>query len=118
VLSARVPKEFHAKILAAAAISGRNASEELMWRAEQSFEWEEARGTIEAWLAAARRARAVSTAKKLPIEQMLQEWGFTKVPATDGTDDAPKWAVTNEAVVREMLEMAAIRQLEKMLRRS
>jgi hypothetical protein len=114
VLSARVPKEFHARILASAAISGRNASEELIWRAEQSYAWEETRGTIEAWLAAARRA--TKWTKKLPVNQMLQQWGFTKIEATDG--GKPKWVITNEDAVRDMLELAARRELERMLKRS
>src|SRR5262245_21050150 len=73
VLAARVPKEFHARILASAAISGRNASEELIWRAQQSYEWEAARGTIQAWLAEARRAHEGS------LEAALRNRGYLSV---------------------------------------
>jgi hypothetical protein len=40
VLAARVPAEDYATITAAAKASGRTVSEELIWRARQSFAWE------------------------------------------------------------------------------
>jgi hypothetical protein len=40
VLGARVPEEFYARIKVSAAKSGRTLSEELIWRAQQGFEWE------------------------------------------------------------------------------
>jgi len=120
VLAARVPEEFHARIAASARTHRRNASEELMWLAERGYEWEEARGAIETWLAQVRRRFD----NKLPVEQMLREWGFTKIPAIDSTVaepgvDAPKWVISSADVTREkMAEMAAIRAIEKALKRS
>jgi len=85
-----------------------------MWRVEQSYAWEEARGTIEAWLAAARRATKWN--KKIPVDQLMQEWGFKKIEATGG--GKPRWVITNEDAVRDMLELRTRLELERMLRRS
>jgi hypothetical protein len=109
-----VPKELYEKIQTSARANGRTVSEEAVWRTQQSYEWEAARGTIQAWLAEARRRADV--AEKLPVEQMLQKWGLTQIPAADGTE--PKWAITNDATVREMREMAAMRAIERILRQS
>jgi hypothetical protein len=123
VLAARVPEEFHARILASAAASGRNASEELIWRAQQGYEWEAKLGTAHAMLAEARRT--ADAALKVPLEQTLRERGYTKVQAIEGAVwfepgiDAPTWIFANvnaenRALLQEMLDLAAQRAIEKM----
>jgi hypothetical protein len=115
VLAARVPELFHARILASAAISGRNASEELIWRAEQSYEWEEARGTVQGWLAESRRT--IDAAKEVPLEQTLRERGYTYVRGMNGGAwfdpgvYAIQWIAENS--MGELLERAATRALQK-----
>lgn len=122
VLSARVPKEFHARILASAVISGRNISEELMWRAEQSYEWEKAHGTALAMLA---KARGVADANnKASQEQALREWGYKPVRSFDGTAwfepgvNAIQWIYAslgqeNRSLLQEILHQA-MRTVERM----
>jgi hypothetical protein len=118
VLAARVPEQFHAQILASAAISGRNASEELMARAQQSYEWEAARGTVNAMLAEAKRITA--RAQKVALEQTLQERGYTKVQGIEGAAwlepgvSASRWIFANidPIVLQKMLDRAAMRALE------
>jgi hypothetical protein len=55
VIAGRVPQELYDRIKTLAAASGRSMSEELAWRAVQSFAWEEAHGTVKALLAESRR---------------------------------------------------------------
>jgi hypothetical protein len=123
VLAARVPEKFLARILASAAISGRNASEELIWRAQQSYEWEAARGTVEAMLTEARRT--ADATRKAALEQTLRERGYTKVRAIEGAVwfepgvHAATWIYANvdpesRVVLQEMLDQAATRAVEKM----
>src|SRR5262249_28749962 len=115
VLSARVPEDLLGVIQASARAHRRNASEELMWLAARGYAWEEARGTIEAWLSEVRRRNN----NKLPVEQMLQQWGFTEIPTIDSTVTEPKWAISNPEVVREkMAEMAAVQAIERILKQS
>jgi hypothetical protein len=46
VIAGRVSRELHEQIKEAAKKSGRSMSEELAWRAQSSFEWEKAFGTV------------------------------------------------------------------------
>src|SRR5262245_25052951 len=78
VLAARVPEEFHARIVASAAISGRNASEELIWRAQQSYEWEAQFKSHRELLAQVNKAAAAN------LESMLRGLGYRKVHGIDG----------------------------------
>ena len=48
-------------------------SEEMAWRAEQSFAWEKTRGTMQSWLAEGRRILAGS------VEAALRKRGFLPV---------------------------------------
>jgi len=122
ILAARVTEEFRARIIASAAISGRNVSEELIWRAEQSYEWEKAHGTAQAMLAGVRRA--TEAAKKLSLNQTLSERGYTEFKVLGGSAwfepgvPAPRWIFAPNAesrsVLQEMFDQAAMRAIEKM----
>jgi Arc-like DNA binding dprotein len=123
VLAARVPEEFLAQLQASARAHGRNASEELIWRAQQGFEWEAKLGTAQAMLAETRRIADATL--KVPLEQTLRERGYTKVQAIEGAVwfepgvNAPTWVFANVSpesriVLQEMLDQAATRALEKL----
>jgi hypothetical protein len=119
VLAARVPEEFHAQIVASAAISGRNASEELIWRAQQSYEWEAQFKSHRELLAQVNKAAAAN------LESMLRGLGYKKVHGIDGYAwfppgvDAIQWifATTSpesRVVLQEMFDQAAVRAIERM----
>jgi hypothetical protein len=126
VLAARVPEGFRAQILAAAAKSGRNASEELMWLAEQGIVLsaaledagairEKAYSEANAVLAAGHRLAS----EELEVE--LQRRGYTYVRGTNGGAwfdpgvNAVQWIFDNFNLtsVEELLERAATRALRK-----
>jgi hypothetical protein len=120
VLAARVPQDFYAQIQADAALHGRNASEELIWRARQGYELE---ATLHRELAMLRDA------KKKSVEEQLRQLGYTKVHGfkPDGSSthawfepgvDAIQWVFANvspesRAVLQEMLNRAAAHAVEK-----
>jgi hypothetical protein len=116
VLAARVPEDFHARILTSAALNGRNASEELIWRAQQSFEYEARR---EADL------KLLRDAQKMTAEGLLQQLGYTKVHTSSGPVWFPPgvnvidWITATSSsgdriVLQDMLDRAAFRALEKL----
>jgi hypothetical protein len=118
VLAARVAEEFHAQILASAAISGRNASEELIWRAQQSYEWEAKFKSQRELLRDVNRVAATN------LHPMLRRLGYKKVDGINGTAwfepgvDAIQWIFANvdsesRVVLQEMLDQAATRAVEK-----
>jgi hypothetical protein len=108
-----VDRELHVRVVASAAVSGRNVSEEFVWYAQQGIAWEAARPEIEAWMAEVRRRANV----KLPIEQALRELGLdlTKVSVVDATvPNELKLTVTDPDLARERIAaLAAIRAIEK-----
>jgi hypothetical protein len=126
VLAARVPEGFHAQILAFAAKSGRNASEELMWLAEQGIAL---RAALED--AGAIREKAYSEANAVlaaghrlageELEVELQRRGYTYVRGTNGGAwfdpgvNAIQWIFDSFdlASLEELLERAATRALQK-----
>jgi hypothetical protein len=118
VLAARVPEEFHAQILASAAISGRNASEELMWRAQQSYAWEAQFKSQRELLHDVNKVAAQN------LQPMMRQLGYTKVHGLNGAAwfepgvDAIQWIFANvnpesRVVLQEMLDLAAQRAVEK-----
>jgi hypothetical protein len=115
VVSGRVPEEFHKTITEAAQKSGRTISEELIWRAQQSFEWEKTFGNARKVLDDAKRV----TAQNLPAQ--LRAAGYRYVSGIGGGAwfdpgvDAVAWIFdnSNRDVLEEMLERAATRALEK-----
>jgi hypothetical protein len=118
VLAARVPEEFYARILNSAAISGRNASEELIFRAQQSYEWEATLKSCRELQAHVRKVSATS------LQPMLRELGYTKVGGLNGSAwfepgvDTIQWIFANvspesRAVLQEMLNQAATLAVEK-----
>jgi hypothetical protein len=79
VMAGRVPRSVHRRITQAAKRSGRSGSEELVWRAMQSFEWEEKFGDAKKVLADAHRAIAGE------LRQAMRNAGFTPVYGSAGT---------------------------------
>src|SRR5262245_22985270 len=134
VLAARVPAEFRARIVASARAHGRNASEELMWLAEQGLNWlrdlEKAGANLnnayaEASAVLAAAQRFASEDVKVGLEVELQRRGYTYVRGMNGGAwfdpgiDAVTWAFMNvgeesRGVLQEMLDQAAMRAVEKM----
>jgi hypothetical protein len=110
-----VPEEFYETIREAARTSGRTISEELIWRAQQSFQWEKAHGDARKVLDDAKRV----TAENLPAH--LRNAGYRYVRGINGgawfepSVNAIAWIFdnSNRDVLEEMLERAAIRALEK-----
>jgi hypothetical protein len=76
VLAARVPQDFYERIRLSAVLNGRNISEELIWRAQRSFELD---ADYE------RRQKLLQDAAKMTGEGKLQELGWTKVYSVHGT---------------------------------
>ena len=113
VIAGRVPSKLHQRIQEAAASSGRTMSEELAWRAEQSFEWEKAHGDRRRMLA---ETRAILEGQQ---QAGLSKAGWTKVAGIGGDAWFPpgvnyaRWIVdnSNRAVIEEMLDRAAHRAL-------
>jgi|SRR6516164_5480256 hypothetical protein len=120
VLAARVPWDFYEKVQASAVVSGRNASEELIWRAEQSYAWEEAHKSVEELLAKTKRIVSENLKTQLQIE--LRQQGYTPIRTIEGLIwfspgmNALAWLFTNavdRTVLQEMLDLAADRAIEK-----
>jgi hypothetical protein len=119
VLAARVPEEFYARILASAAASGRNASEELMWRAQQSYEWETAFKSSRDVLADAKKAAAETMTAAL--KRKLREEGYTRVNSMTGAmwlepgvSAVQFFNDDTRALIRELMELAAERAIQKL----
>jgi Arc-like DNA binding domain len=85
VIAGRVPSSLHRKIKQAAKASGRSMSEELAFRAEQSFQWE----AFELWLSAIQSQTttlsqnlfemAITQIKKLQTAQKLNEEALSRI---------------------------------------
>jgi hypothetical protein len=117
-LAARVPEEFHMRLLAAAVVSGRNVSEELIWRARQSFEWETTFKSREELSQQIKKVTADS------VRPLLPQLGFKKVQSIHGTAWLEPNAVSfdwvfesaeNRARLQEMLDLAAMRAVRTMM---
>jgi hypothetical protein len=96
VRSARVAKALDAKIKAAARASGRTLGEEMIWRVEQSFEWERQFGSIREL-----QAQAQGIMER-GFEAALRDKGFQRVSTSKGA----LWA---EPGVLEELMAAALK---------
>ena len=120
VLSVRVPEELYEKIQKSARANGRTVSEEAVWRASLSYEWEAAHGTAHAMLAEAKKV--ASETGKAALERKLREAGYTRVRDTNGRSmwieaGAQPLQLFNDdtrALLQEMLDRAAERTIEKM----
>ena len=115
VLSARVPQDFYERIRTSAVLNGRNASEELIWRAARCFE-------LEADLE--RRLQLLRDAEKSAVEERMHQAGYTKMHASLGVawfapgvkpnDWINACARIDPLALQEMLDRAAMRAIEKM----
>lgn len=120
VLSVRVPEELYEKVQKSARASGRTVSEEAVWRAQQSYEWEAAHGTAGAMLAEAKKVAAATV--KAELERKLREHGYTKVRDTNGRSmwvesGAEPLQLFNDdtrALLQEMFNHAAERAIQKL----
>ena len=72
-LGLRVTAEIKRKLDAAAEDAGRSQSQEAELRLERSFEWEEARGTVQQWM-----AEACSVVQG-DIENAFRHFGYTPI---------------------------------------
>jgi hypothetical protein len=82
VLATRVPEDFYETIRQAAQLSGRTLSEELIWRARQSFEWERQFGEGRKILDDACRV------SEGILRQFMTDKGWTRISSSAG----PLWA--------------------------
>jgi hypothetical protein len=127
VLSARVSESFQAMVREAARASGRTISEEVIWRAEQSFVWERAHVDARSVLA---EANSVATKNlEARLQEEMRRLGYTRIRGMNGAAwfepgvNAIQWIFdsfdsSSRAVLEEMLERAAARALEKLGRES
>jgi uncharacterized protein (DUF1778 family) len=86
VLAARVPEDAYEKIAAAAKISGRTMSEELVWRANQSFVWEAQYGNMQAMVQEIRdkAVHITETTTQIALDAELMRRGYHKVRGVNG----------------------------------
>jgi hypothetical protein len=94
VLSVRVPEEDYAAFKAAAHVSGRTISEEVVWRARQSFEWEKQFGDVRRLLADAQRVISGQ------LRTAMVDAGYTPVHDFGGTVWHEPQSAVSEAVRR------------------
>ena len=93
VLSGRVDPEFLRQVKAAAKTAGRTVSEEVLFRVHESFEPR--------------------------LDRQLLERGYTRIPTAQGVAWlepgllAPRWIVTSDDILQELVETAAVRVIEK-----
>jgi hypothetical protein len=102
-----------------AATSGRNVSEELIWRAQQQYVWEEqfaSHHAMQKW------SEGVTAAN---LQRMMRHLGYTRIEGVNGVAwfepgvDSTRWIFThtnseNRVVLQDMLDLAATRAVEKM----
>ena len=81
VVSGRVPESLYEAIKESARASGRTVSEELIWRAEKSYEWEKAFGERAKWLAESRAKDAELEADD--VEVALERRGWLRVTGAE-----------------------------------
>jgi hypothetical protein len=120
VLAARVPEEFLHQVQASARANGRNASEEFIARARQSYEWEAAFKSARDVLANANKVAAATV--KAELERKLREHGYTRVRDTNGRSmwveaGAEPLELFNDdtrALLQEMFNHAAERAIQKL----
>jgi hypothetical protein len=96
VIAGRVSESLLRKVRAAAKKSGRSLSEELAFRADQSFAWEKAAGEARALIDNANRVMAGT------LRQAMIDAGYTPI----GTSDGIVWAEPGHkisALVRKAL---------------
>src|SRR5215831_14562373 len=120
VLAARVPEEFLERIQTSARASGRNASEELIWQAQQGYKLAQAHATAAAVVAHANKVAA--ELMKATLELKLREAGYSRVRDTNGRSmwiesGAQPLQLFNDdtrALLQEMLDQAALRAVKEM----
>lgn len=116
VLAARVPEDFYERIRLSAVLNGRNASEEMLWRVQQSFEYEATRKS---------QLELLQRTQKMSAEELFRQLGYTKVYGVNGAAwfepgvNAIQWIFANmdretRVVLQEMLDQAATHAVEKM----
>jgi hypothetical protein len=110
VVSARVPKKLYAAIKGTARAAGRTVGEELIWRVERSFEWQQAFESIPAL-----QAKARETIRQ-ELKAALIEGGYHRVHAIGGSAwlepgvDPANWIPKLDPdMLEELLERAAAR---------
>jgi len=123
--SARVPAETYEKFVQAAQASGRTLSAEVIHRACQSFEWEDAHKSVQAYLAESKaemeRVTAITTQRAL--EDELRRRGYTRIRGVNGAAwfepgvNSITWIIDSSAsreLIEGLLELAATRAIEKL----
>ena len=120
VLSGRVEPEFVQQVKTSAKAAGRTVAEEVIFQARQGYVWGAAHGTVAAMLGEARGT--VERTKRVSLEQMLREHGYTRVRDTNGRSmwieaGAEPLQLFNDdtrALLQEMFDRAAERAIQKL----
>jgi uncharacterized protein (DUF1778 family) len=104
VIAGRVPESLHRLIKKAAEKSGRSMSDELAFRAMQSFAWEKAHGTARKLIDNAYRITMGT------LRQAMVDAGYTAVHGSGGTLWAEPQSKISEAARQELAKMLKERE--------
>lgn len=81
-LNMRVTDEIRAKLEAAAEVAGRNLTQEVEWRIEQSFEWQAAFGEAREWLET--QKSKIADIERGNVKAALHRLGWHPLHTPDG----------------------------------
>jgi hypothetical protein len=117
VVSARVPESLYERIKREARTAGRTVGEELVWRAEQIYEWQEKYREAKDVLDEASRVTAAGLQTTLRNKGWQTISGFGGYAWFEPGVSPGKWVVdnANREVVEEIIERATTRAVKAVL---